>query len=179
VHAICKARRVLRLACTLFARRTRICIWRVRYLQSASGFAFGACAICKARQVCIWRARYLQSAPGFAFGVHAICKARPDLHLARTLFAKPARICIWRARYLQSAPGFAFRVCAICKARPDLHLACAPRSRRVSIAHHQTKRKKSSSGNTLLLLIVPAVSIHTARFSFVRFRFSRDVESMG
>src|SRR6266850_2108078 len=70
-----------------------------------------------------WRGRYLQSAPGFAFGAPAICKARPDLHLARSLFAKRARICIWRARYLQSAPGFTFGVPAICKARPDLNLA--------------------------------------------------------
>jgi hypothetical protein len=101
------------------------------------------------------------------------------LKLAWALFAKRARFCIWRGRYLQSAPGFAFGVGAICKARQVLYLACALRSGRISIAHHQTKRKKLSSGNTLLLLIVPAVSIHTARFSFVRFRFSRDVESMG
>jgi len=106
-------------------------------------------------------------------------KARQVLYLACTLFAKRAGFCVWRARYLQSASGFAFGVHAICKARQVLYLACALRSGRISIAHHQTKRKNFSSGNTLLLLIVPAVSIHTARFSFVRFRFSRDVESMG
>src|SRR2546425_654937 len=74
--AICKARRDLHLACSLFAKRVRICIWRARYLQSASGFVFG---------------------------VHAICKAPPDLYLACTLFAKRAEFCIWHARYVQGA----------------------------------------------------------------------------
>ena len=166
--------------------------WRGRYLQSAPRFAFGALAICKARPdlllacalfakrdgFCFWRARYLQSPSGFVFGALAICKARPDLRLAWALFAKRARICVWRARDLQSASGFAFGVGAICKARQVLYLACALRSGRISIAHHQTKRKKFRPA-TFLLLIVPAVSIHTARFSFVRFRFSRDVEGVG
>src|SRR2546421_265118 len=44
-----KARQVLYLACTLFAKRTRICIWRARYLQSAPGFIFGMRATFEAR----------------------------------------------------------------------------------------------------------------------------------
>jgi len=35
VLAICKARPDLYLACSLFAKRLRICIWHARYFQSA------------------------------------------------------------------------------------------------------------------------------------------------
>src|SRR6266850_1513142 len=93
-----------------------------------------------------WRARYLQSAPRFEFGARAICKTRPDLHLARSLFAKRARFCIWRARYLQSASGFAFGALAICKARPDLHLARSLFAKRVRICIWRARYLQSASG---------------------------------